>query len=177
MIIFLDFDGVTHPYSWGGEDFVQYNLDQLRIAFDEVERIIGERVDIVISSDWRLSNNMDAMISYLRHGGFSHRVIGATPDLSMPSAGMYQSGVQKAGIRHRECMKWMHDNNLLGDDWVAIDDNKSLFTDRTPLLWVDDSLGFTESDGSLLIKIAQTGVDCYFDSERSSQGGRPGIIF
>ena len=107
--IFMDFDGVTHP--WGEvEDFRCLPL---------IESVVREfeEVRVVISSDWRMLFSMQKLLARFAED-IRERVVGATPHM------LPKSGAELHGLREREAMLWLaqHDADGRNAAWCAIDD-------------------------------------------------------
>jgi len=75
MIIFLDFDGVTHPVSGS----TPFQLDCLNALAKAVSQLDAE---IVITSTWRLDRSIDELRALLGND-IGDRIIDATPDLDL----------------------------------------------------------------------------------------------
>ena len=71
MVIFLDFDGVTHPVS-GSAPFQSDCLDALAKAFNQLD------AEIVITSTWRLDRSIDELRTLLGND-IGDRIIDVTP--------------------------------------------------------------------------------------------------
>jgi hypothetical protein len=80
MILFLDFDGVTHPEPCVHENvFCRLHL---------IESVLRERelrdVQIVISSSWREHHSLDDLRQFFSED-IQGRVVGVTPDIWHPA--------------------------------------------------------------------------------------------
>lgn len=115
-ILFLDFDGVLHPEGVGAElDFCHMpNFEALMLDFPHVH--------IVVSSTWRLTMDMAALVSCFPES-LRSRVAGVTPDL--PSL------FDQRGHRQRECEQWLL-LNAASARWLAIDDRSAYFDEDCP---------------------------------------------
>lgn len=140
--IFMDFDGVTHP--WGEiEDFRSLPLieDVIR-EFDEAR--------VVISSDWRMSFSLSRLV-----GRFSPdiraRVVGASPHL------IPKSGPELHGLREREALLWLgqHVPDVERAAWCALDDAPGNWLTRSRLVLTDFKRGFTEEDATVLRRMLE----------------------
>lgn len=138
--IFMDFDGVTHP--WGQvEDFRSLPL---------IEAVIRdfEEARIVIASDWRMLFSMRNLVSRFSED-IRERVIGATPQV-LPSR-----GVDMSGLREREAMQWLKQHDAQGEhaNWCAIDDAPGNWPTRSRLVLTDFKRGFIDEDATALRRI------------------------
>ncbi len=128
MILFLDFDGVTHPEPCVHETvFCRLHL---------IESVLRDRelidVQIVINSSWREIHSLDDMREFFSRD-IQGRVIGVTPD-------MWDQALAPAFVRERECMAWLTANRPAGTRWLAIDDRPSFFQPNCPNLFLTDTL-------------------------------------
>jgi len=138
--IFIDFDGVTHP--WGEvEDFRSLPLIEAVVReFDEAR--------IVISSDWRMLFSLSKLV-----GRFSEdirpRVAGASPHL------IPKRGPELHGLREREAMLWLgqHVPDISKAAWCALDDAPGNWLSRSRLVLTDFKRGFTEEDAIVLRRL------------------------
>ena len=140
IYIFIDFDGVTHP--WGGvEDFRSLPL------IEEVIRPFGE-TQIVIASDWRTLFSL-SRLSQRFSEDIRPRIAGTTPHL-MPGRGQ-----NLRGMREREAMIWLgqHTPDAGISSWCAIDDAPGNWITRSRLLLTDFKRGFTEEDVPALTRM------------------------
>lgn len=104
-VVFLDFDGVLHPV--GSEDKFCY--------VDTLSEIIGS-TPVVVSSSWGEVFSLEELKGILPN----INVIGKT---TLTEAGM----AEKPESRYNECIDWLEENGMWYSDWIAIDDNPSLF--------------------------------------------------
>ena len=116
MILFLDFDGTTHPY--GCKIFKEFS------CLPRIERVLREfpHVQVVISSWWRVSDNLDQLRSYFSLD-IKDRVIGSTPVIETHS-----NVILDPVPRHHEILQWIFENKYTGP-WVALDDDWRGFPD------------------------------------------------
>lgn len=139
-ILFLDFDGVTHPEVC--------TAPELFNCLPRIEAVLLHHplVEIVISSAWReyhpLAELKQRFCPQLRP-----RVVGGTPlqrqDPSEPAL---------CHVREIECRAWLTANRP-DAAWLAIDDAPWLFSPRCAnLLLTNHALGFTTDDAVLLDK-------------------------
>lgn len=138
--IFMDFDGVTHP--WGGvEDF------RCLPAIEEVVREF-EEVRIVIASDWRMLFSMSKLVARFSED-IRPRVVGATPHV------IPKKGAELHGLREREAMLWLtqHEPDFSAAAWCALDDAPGNWLTRSRLVLTDFKRGFTEEDAGALRRL------------------------
>lgn len=135
--IFMDFDGVTHP--WGEvEDFRSLPL---------IEAVVREfeEARIVISSDWRMLFSLQKLKARFAED-IRPRIAGATPHL------LPKHGAELHGLREREAMLWLaqHEADVEPAAWCALDDAPGNWMSRSRLLLTDFKRGFTEEDAQAL---------------------------
>lgn len=133
-ILFLDFDGVTHPEGCRTADLF------CRLPLIEGVLLRHPHVQIVVSSSWRKNRPLEELRQRFRLE-LRERVVGCTPlarqDPCEPAMGY---------VREIECLTWLqaHRQDV---QWVALDDNPLLFQKDCPnLLAIDGRVGFTEVD-------------------------------
>ena len=133
--LFLDFDGVLHPYA--------ATRDRLFCQVPTFERVIRQfpDVQIVISSDWKYIENLEAHRRRFSPD-VAERIVGTTPQFrELPQL--------RIDIRKRqrkiECAYWLHTHGGQSQPWLAVDDNLSLFGGECPrLLVVDPTTGLDD---------------------------------
>lgn len=126
MILFLDFDGVLHPFHRPAGAFT---------LLPELERVLRDYdgVDIVISSTWREVHTLEQLRA-LFSPHMQHRIIGVTPVFS---------GLAHPYIREAEINAWLRETGRDGEDWVALDDIDWFFSPGCRnLILVDGDIGF-----------------------------------
>lgn len=135
IYVFMDFDGVTHP--WGGvEDF-----RCLPLIEDVLRR--HEEARIIISSDWRVLFAMPKLVARFSPD-LRDRVIGGSPHL------VPKNGMELRGLREKEAMLWLaqHVSDVDAALWCAIDDAPGNWLTRPRLILTDFKTGFTEEDAA-----------------------------
>ena len=140
--IFMDFDGVTHP--WGEvEDFR---------CLPHIEAVVREfpEARIVIASDWRMLFSLPKLVARFSadiHG----QIAGATPHL------LPKTGAELHGLREREAMAWLrqHGADPAEAAWCAIDDAPGNWLSRSRLVLTDFKRGFTAEDAVALRRMLQ----------------------
>jgi len=138
MILFLDFDGVLHPFPMGPTDS---HLSATSALWNILDRI--PEATVVITSTWRERYSFQELLELLRaHGGerYASRFIGVTP--IMESATDYVPG-----IRQREIESWLATNGASQESYVILDDIEEYFDFTCKNLYlVDGVTGLTEND-------------------------------
>lgn len=143
MILFLDFDGATHPQPCYPENvFCRLHL---------IESVLRERelrhVQIVISSSWRAHYSLDDMREFFSRD-IQDRVIGVTPDIPKLAS---DTGQAPEFERERQCQAWMQTNCPPGTPWLAIDDRPEWFSpDCSNLLVTNCQYGFHSDNAATL---------------------------
>jgi len=143
-ILFLDFDGVTHPDSCRKESF----FCQLPL----IENVLREyqHVDIVISSSWRYELRLPELQAYFSPD-IRSRIIDVTPSLVRADADGWIPAHVLPHHRERECRKWMLEHQPLNAPWLAIDDVSDWFLpDCEHLLSTRSEFGFQAEQASIL---------------------------
>ncbi|AMO36796.1 MULTISPECIES: HAD domain-containing protein [Thauera] len=140
--IFMDFDGVTHP--WGEvEDFRCLPL---------IETVVREfeEARVVIASDWRMLFSMQKLVARFSED-IRPRIVGATPHV------LPKHGAELHGLREREAMLWLaqHEADHRNAAWCALDDAPGNWMTRSRLLLTDFKRGFTEEDAGALRRLLQ----------------------
>lgn len=103
-ILFLDFDGVLHPLGAPKKDLFS------RCSYLE-DSCNNYSCEIVITSNWRITNTIDEMILRLPPNMRS-KVTGATGILK-----------EKKHKRFEEIKNYLEDNKLHDVSWAALDDS------------------------------------------------------
>lgn len=133
-ILFLDFDGVTHPEGCRAADLF------CRLPLIESVLLRHPHVQIVVSSSWRETRPLEELRQRFRPE-LRERVVGCTPlarqDPCEPAM---------RHVRETECRAWLRAHRP-DAPWIALDDNPLLFQQGCPnLLAIDGRVGFTEAD-------------------------------
>ena len=142
-ILFLDFDGVTHPDPCDKERLFESLplLESVLRSFPDVQ--------VVLSTTWR-QNYPIGELRDLFSNDIVARVIGGTPAISDYDRDWYPVALSERP-RQREVEAWLHQNRTLAHPWVAIDDRPLWFNTECPnLLVTDRTIGFTESNADQL---------------------------
>lgn len=142
-ILFLDFDGVTHPEPCKKDDFFQ----SLPLIEDVLRRHPG--VLVVLSTTWRKNHPLEELRVRFSTD-MEHRVIGGTPFISIDERAWYPVPLSERP-RQREVQAWLHQNRTLTHPWIAIDDRPWWFESECRNLLVTDRIaGFTETNADQL---------------------------
>lgn len=125
MVVFLDFDGVTHP-----EDTNSKNQLFCRLPLIEEALRQYPRVEIVISSAWRLQWPSPTVATLELRQHFSEdiapRVVGVTPNHVHLNWKETQDGLW-LWKRQWEIETWLRAHRPPGTRWLALDDRAYLF--------------------------------------------------
>lgn len=140
--IFMDFDGVTHP--WGEvEDFRCLPL---------IEAVVRDFPEsrIVIASDWRMLFSLPKLVSRFSED-VRPQVAGCTPHL------LPKRGADLHGMREREAMQWLsqHVPDIATAAWCALDDAPGNWLTRSRLILTDFKRGFNDEDAMVLRRMLE----------------------
>ncbi|MDR0563409.1 MAG: hypothetical protein LBG78_00545 [Azoarcus sp.] len=135
--VFMDFDGVTHP--WGeAEDFRCLPLiESVLREFDEAR--------VIIASDWRMLFSL-AKLRQRFSEDIRPRVLGVTPHI------LPRSSRELHGLREREARLWLQQHAAEPETaaWCALDDAPGNWTTRSRLILTDFKRGFTDEDAQAM---------------------------
>lgn len=136
VILFLDFDGVVHhffplPVEDERQNAYFYYLPALEKVIREFLPLL--EIKIVISSSWRKLHSLDKLREPFSED-IRPLVISTTPDL-----GTY--------LRFEEITQWLAANDIV-DEWIALDDTPSIFSDTSNLIVCENR--FSEKERKLL---------------------------
>lgn len=134
-ILFLDFDGVLHPFPLGLE---ANHFSQIKYLWKLLES--HPALLVVITSTWRENHTFSELLNIVNsHGGekYVDRFIGITPILEDPNNYV-------AGVRQDEIEQWLK-NNIVGEvPYIILDDIEEYFHSHCKNLYlVDGSTGLT----------------------------------
>ncbi|QDL36464.1 HAD domain-containing protein [Rhodoferax sediminis] len=145
LIVFLDFDGVTHP------DF--HVVDALFGRLPLIEGVLREfdTPRIVISSSWRTIHSLGVLREFFS-ADMASRVIDVTPVMEAQRYNERWLPVLSQHFdRQLECEAWLQRNRPRGTPWLALDDWPYWFEPQCPhLLLTDPSQGFQPTDAPRL---------------------------
>jgi len=140
MILFLDFDGVTHHfYSLSRRDAVANSLFVFLPRLEKVLRDYPE-VKIVISSEWRNHHPLDELKAFFSDD-IRERIIGATP-LEPRTKDFIP------GRRQRQVEDFLKARGLTEHPWLAIDDEWDHYLPDANVVRCDD--GFFDAEEAAL---------------------------
>lgn len=166
MILALDFDGVLHP--------VMTTMEPKFCRLELLEGWLRGRpdVDVVISSSWREVHPFDILRSFFADD-LQARVLGVTPLAHSPRGpASPRSDAERAvaiGERQHEIEQWVADCGLPTEQWVALDDDASLFRPGCPNLVVcEPTIGLTVSQLDDLDVILMSGESRTGETRRRS---------
>lgn len=135
MLLFLDFDGVLHPYApWPHDEVVRAGYFQRLPRLEAVLRDFPG-VRVVVSSDWRRHHAIEELREFFSED-IRDRVIGTT--------GREPVGIHAMGQRHLQAEEFLRDHNLVGTPWIAIDDIPSNYLAGAHLVQCRDMFGAAE---------------------------------
>lgn len=123
-ILFLDFDGVLHPYP--------YKREQAFAAVPLLLAVLEDfpSVDVVVSSSWRLLRYSRAWLQVPE--ALRERITGHTPEIRRREHGMHTVALQP--LRQAEILRYLADSGGSERSWVALDDDERLFSPECPNL-------------------------------------------
>lgn len=137
VYVFLDFDGVTHPWR-ETEDF------RCLPVLEAVLRDYPE-TRVVIASDWRTLFSLPKLRSRFSPD-IQPRVIDTTPAI------FPRNPNELYGLREREARQWLAAKAPTAS-WLAIDDAPGNWPTRTRLVLTDFKQGFTEEDAGRMRRL------------------------
>lgn len=144
MIIFLDFDGVLHPFPMTP---TSTHFSSIALLWRVLKKMPG--ASVVITSTWRETASLPQLVELLTaHDGkdFADRFVGITP--------IMECAIDRVpGIRQREIESWLNDKGLTGEHYIILDDIEEYFDSScTHLYLVDGTTGLTEHDAEMIPK-------------------------
>ncbi len=140
MLLFLDFDGVTHVDGALDVDHFKCN------SFIEGVLRLHPKVDVVFSTTWRDDHTLDELRSFFSED-LRARFIGVTPSLFKGPA---KRDREPKFEREWEILSWVKTNRPLAS-FLAIDDRPKWFSPDCPwLMQTNPRLGFTCGDAQEL---------------------------
>jgi hypothetical protein len=148
-ILFLDFDGVTHPDPCRKSDY----FCQLPL----IESVLREHllVDVVISSSWRYEYQLEALQMHFATD-IRQRIIDVTPNVTRTDNEGWIPPELLQHHREWECRKWLRQHRPEQQPWLAIDDADAWFLPDCPnLLRTQSVRGFQPEQASALREMIQ----------------------
>lgn len=130
MILFLDFDGVTHEYACKKEN----HFSALPLIEEVVRQFSAENLQVVISSNWRTNTPWDEILSVFAPDVVA-RIVGRTPIFEQLDKTQLPA-ILGSYRREAECMAWMRANQPAHVQWVAVDDQDAWFRPFCPNLFL-----------------------------------------
>lgn len=141
MILFLDFDGVTHPFGC--------TIDQYFNRLNLLETWLRQQpgVNIVISTSWRVAHPFDEMQSFFSTD-IQPRVIGATPIIKRDNWEQFDGEPPPTRFeREIEVTRWIAARAEPWHAWAALDDQAWLYKPFNPrVVLCDGRVGLTQRE-------------------------------
>jgi hypothetical protein len=134
-ILFLDFDGVLHPYSpWPHDEVVR---GQYFIHLPRLEGVLRDfaEVQVVIASDWRLYQPLEKLRTFFSED-IRPRVSGTTT--------LERSTSEEVGQRQIQAEQYLRKHNLVHAQWVAVDDTPANYLTGARVVLCEDQFGARE---------------------------------
>ena len=142
MILFLDFDGVTHPV-----DDSEMHFSRTPHLWDLLRRQLD--VSVVFSTGWRFTHELADLVAYATEDGgedLANRFIDMTPTIR-------RSEAEEPRSRELDCFAWLRSKKMERQPWLALDDTPSLFSQSARHLYsVNPKTGIMYYDVELIIK-------------------------
>ncbi len=131
VIVFLDFDGVFHPY------FSENKFEDLPL-FESIIREYSDKINfkMVISSSWKKRKTLDE-IKAIFSNDIASQIVSVAPTLE-----------DSDGSRLKEAQLWLEANNNEKCNWIALDDDHYAWGKHENLVWCLDK--FKEHESALL---------------------------
>jgi hypothetical protein len=147
VIVFADFDGVLHRYGCKPADL----FSQLPLL--EAWLLQHERVEVVISSTWRLSRTLEELQGFFSPA-IQPRIVGVTPRIDGSSPERFP--------REAEVNMWLRDSDEPWQQWFALDDQPWLFRPfNSRQVLCDPNVGLTAAElGRLSALLAGRAREC-----------------
>lgn len=134
MLLFLDFDGVLHPFFPRTDKSDEENRHFSYLPRLEAWLRRHPDAEVVISSSWRRNHSLGELKVHFSED-IRPRIIGTTP----------QKGTGMGpGARQDEIEAWLQQHGRTADPWVALDDMEELFRPQSPLVVAADGFGERE---------------------------------
>lgn len=130
MLLFLDFDGVLHPYK---SFHTREGLFAKKFFIEELLRMY-EKVSVVISSSWGKQYNLNEMKAFFSED-VRHRFVGYISNHS--------------DNRGMDIYEWLISHGEIETPCVAVDD-MAYFETGFPVVWADTRTGLTTTTANIL---------------------------
>lgn len=133
MFLFLDFDGVLHPFFPRADRSDAQNQHWCHVPLLETWLRRHPEVKVVVSSSWRAkeTHNSVEKIGAMFSPDVRPSLIGMTPVLA---------GGHDRGSRHAEVIAWLKNNGQEAAPWVALDDMPDLYRPGDTVVVAPDGL-------------------------------------
>ncbi|MCD0495544.1 hypothetical protein LP085_01645 [Achromobacter sp. MY14] len=135
MILFLDFDGVLHPLNKGPANLARAPL-LLPILREFPE------AKVVLSTSWRYIYTLDVISAKLPKP-LADRIVDMTPRNVCEDVAHQHEGRPRWPIREHECRDWLRAQGIDDTPWLAVDDDRDVFSKDAPVVWCDPREGLT----------------------------------
>ena len=144
MILFLDFDGVTHP-QFPRDDLTDEENKDFSFA-PRLEAVLRDFPDVkvVISSAWRQRHTLAQLRGFFAPD-IAERIVGVTP---VEQTNPAYKPFPVRGIRSREARAWLNETGQPNTKWIALEDNGWNWLATDPVILCDD--GFHEAEEAAL---------------------------
>ncbi|MHB8743905.1 MAG: HAD domain-containing protein [Sulfuricaulis sp.] len=140
MVLFLDFDGVTHP-QFPSKDYP--DAENQRFAFmPRIESVLRDfpDVDVVIASSWREHHSLAELKDFFAPD-IAERIVGATP---IERTNFAHGTFSERGRRSSEARMWLVEHARGNAPWIALEDDEWSYLADDPVVLCDDGFRDTE---------------------------------
>lgn len=142
MILFLDFDGVLHPFPMSSANSHFSAASSLWKLLEKIPDL-----SVVITSTWRERYSFEELVEQLENNGgrsYAERFIGVTPIMESTTDFV-------PGIRQIEIESWLVKNKSMDEPYIILDDIERYFGSACRNLYlVDGTTGLTEHDTEMI---------------------------
>lgn len=139
--IFLDFDGVLHTLTDAYNNHEFSHLNRLDLFVKNAIEKNPIRINIVVSSNWRLKHSVDELKDFLRHdicgytNNIAHLLDQGLVKIDVTGREIYSKtqflpsfkSYDSENNRYLEITKYIQEHHIQFGDYVVLDDNDSLF--------------------------------------------------